>query len=205
MKAGSIGYPTILILLAVVAVIAAAILKLTTRRKHPAKACARCGRPSTHGYAKAAEAEPRETVPVCVDCLLKQLDEDYRAYHGRAVVVQPVPDLPCYVFRPRADWSEVVRNDLDSILDRLDTQCHSCGRQAQYAWVNAVEPGPVAKLPKLGIKSTLLTASNSHPVSLCSKCIVSRISHSLSAQEGGYSEICGPVGGDDGIVIGTGY
>jgi len=187
------------------ALIGAAILRATTRKKHPAKCCAQCGKPSSHGYANAAEPEPIKTAPLCVDCLLRRLDEDYCTYDGRAVVVQPVAELPRYVFRPKADWNGAVREDVDFLLAGLQTHCHSCGQPARYVWVNALEPGPVAKLPELGVQRALLAVGKAHPVSLCAKCTVTRIGHSLREQEGGYSEICGPRGDADGVVSGMGY
>ncbi|MFZ0480068.1 MAG: hypothetical protein WAL71_13040 [Terriglobales bacterium] len=206
-----IGYSTILILAAVVALGCAAVLSIISRGKHRAKACSQCGKRSSHGYSRVGEKdrgreiERSETVPLCVDCLLKHLDEDYCTYDGRAVVVQPVAELPCYVFRPKQDWGEAVKNDLDSILAGLDIRCSSCGNEARYAWVNALEPGPVAKLPTEGIRNALLNGARAHPVALCARCTLRRIEHSLRAQEGGYLEICGPYGSDDGVVSGMGY
>ncbi len=191
--------------LVVVALIGAALLRARARRKHPAKYCAQCGKRSSHGYANAAEPEPIETAPLCVDCLLRRLEEDYRTYNGHAVVVQPVAELPRYVFRPTADWSEAVRKDADFLLAGLQTHCHSCGQPARYVWVNALEPGPVAKLPELGVQRTLLAGGKTHPVTLCAQCTMKRIGHSLREQEGGYSEICGPRGDEDGVVSGIGY
>jgi len=199
----SVGYSTILILAAVLALAAAAILRIT-RKKHPSKVCAECGKPSANGYSKTAKSEANEIVPLCVDCLLRRLDEDYTIYDGRAVVVQPVAELPCYVFRPVAEWSETVRNDVESILAGIEARCHSCGQETRYAWVNALEPGPVAKLPDLGIRHTLLTGAGAHAIGLCARCTVTRIGHSLTAQEGGYLEICGPRGSEDGVVSGVG-
>lgn len=199
------GYQIVLVLAAVLALIGAAILRATTRKRHRPKSCAQCGKPSSYGYSKGAESELGETVPLCVDCLIRKLDEDYCMYDGRAVVVQPVAELPRYVFRPKASWDEAVRNDVDFLLAGLQTHCFSCGQPARYVWVNALEPGPVAKLPELGIQRTLLAGGKAQPVSLCAKCTVKRIGHSLREQEGGYSEICGPRGDADGVVSGMGY
>lgn len=201
----SIGYSTILILAAAVALGCAAVLSIISRRKHKAKACAQCGQRSSHGYSRAGKAGQNDTMPLCVACLLKRLDEDYCTYDGRAVVVQPVAELPCYVFRPNADWCEAVRNDAEGILASLEAQCRSCGQPPRYAWINALEAAPVAKLPSLGIRQALLTVASAHPVALCARCTVRRIEHSLTAQEGGYLEICGPYGSSDGVVAGMGY
>jgi len=198
-------YSIVLILVAAILLVAAGIVKFTMRRKHPAKACAQCGEPSSHGYAKQAETERDDLVPLCVNCLIRRLDDDYRRYQGQAVVIQPVAELPCYVFRPKTAWGEAVRADLDFILSGLQTHCHTCGQKARYAWVNALEPGPVTRLPELGIKQALLIGAKGPPVSLCPRCTVTRLAHSLTAQEGGYLEICGPRGGEDGLVSGMGY
>ena len=101
-------------------------------------------------------------------------------------------------FSPEADWCEAVRNDQEGILASLEAQCRSCGQPPRYAWVNALEAAPVTKLPSLGIRQSLLTVANAHPVALCARCTVRRIEHSLTAQEGGYLEICGPYGGMTG-------
>ena len=155
-------YSIMLFLAAGLALIAAAILRVTTAKKHPVKACAQCGKRSSHGYSKSREADASDTVPLCVDCLLRRLDEDYSAYAGHAVVVQPVAELPCYVFRPKVEWSEAVKNDLELILAGVQTHCHSCGLKARYAWVNALEPGP-GGIPFLITSSRCLTGVLSIP------------------------------------------
>ena len=195
---------TILLVAAVVILAAATILMAVTRKKHPPKVCGQCGKASSYGYSNPAEAGGDEIVPLCVDCLLQRLDEDYLTYGGRAVVVQPVAELPCYLFRPKADWGEAVRSDLDFVLAGLEERCRSCGQEAHYAWVNALEPAPVGKLPKMGIRQTLLTAG-ARPVPLCARCTVRRLGNSLRAQEGGYLEVRGPRGSEDGVVCGMGY
>ncbi|MGA9526552.1 MAG: hypothetical protein WBS24_00410 [Terriglobales bacterium] len=205
-----IGYSTVLFLAAAVVLGCAAVLSIISRTKHRAKACAQCGKRSSHGYSRAAQDGGREkdrsdSVPLCVDCLLKRLDEDYSSFGGRAVVVQPVAELPCYVFRPQQDWGEAVKNDAESILAEMEIRCSSCGNESRYAWVNALEPGPVAKLRTEGIRNALLNAARAHPVALCPRCTLRRIEHSLRAQEGGYLEICGPHGRKDGVVSGMGY
>lgn len=197
-------YVTILLVAAVLVLIAAVLIRAVTRKRHPAKKCSRCGKPSSHGYPESGWAESDRILPVCVDCLLRQLDEDYCTFDGRAVVIQPVAEFSCYIFRPNKDWSEAVRNDTESILARIEKVCYSCGLDARYAWVNALEPAPVAKVPRLGIRQTLLTQASARPAALCGRCTVQRIGHSLRQQEGGYLEICGPRGKEDGLVCGMG-
>jgi len=197
-------YETVLLVAAVLVLIAAVLIRTVTHKRHPAKKCSRCGKPSSHGYPENGQAESDTILPVCVDCLLRQLDEDYSVFDGRAVVIQPVAEFSCYVFRPKEEWNEAVRNDTESILAGLETLCHICGQEARYAWVNALEPAPVAKVPRLGLRQTLLTQTGARPLALCARCTVRRIERSLRQQEGGYLQICGPRGKKDGLVCGMG-
>ena len=194
----------ILLVAAVIAGLGAAVLRLT-RKKLENKVCAHCGAPAMHGYSKAAESAPEHIVPLCVPCLLERLDEAYCTYDRHAVVIQPVAELPCYVFRPKSDWDEQLRAELDTLLAGLQNHCSSCTNPARYLWVNALEAGPVAKLPKMGITHTLLATSGARPISLCARCSVQRIARSFAGQEAGYVEVCGPRGGEDGLVTAIGY
>jgi len=194
----------ILLVAAIIAGLGAAFLRLT-RRKIENKLCARCGSPAVHGYSKTAESAPENIIPLCVPCLVERLDEDYCTYDGRAVVIQPVAELPCYVFRPNSDWDEPLRAELGTLLAGLQNHCSSCTNLARYLWVNALEAGPVANLPKMGITHTLLAAGDSRPISLCARCAVQRIARSFAGQEAGYVEVCGPRGSEDGLVTAIGY
>lgn len=157
-----------------------------------------------HGYSRTAESAPEDIVPLCVQCLLQRLDEDYCTYDGHAVVIQPVAELPCYVFRPKSDWDEPLHAEVGTLLAGLQNQCSSCTNPARYLWVKALAAVPVANLPKLGITHTLLAPSSARPVSLCARCTVQRIARSFAGQEGGYVEVCGPRGGEDGLVTAIG-
>jgi hypothetical protein len=151
----------ILLVAAGIAGLGAAVLRLT--RKKPAnKRCARCGAPAMHGYSKAAESAPEDIVPLCVPCLLERLDEDYCTFERHAVVIQPVAELPCYVFRPKSDWGEPLQAELDTLLAGLQDHCSSCTNPARYLWVNALDAGPVANLPQMGITQTLLAPGSAH-------------------------------------------
>ncbi|MFZ0800456.1 MAG: hypothetical protein WCA13_09970 [Terriglobales bacterium] len=193
----------ILLMAAVIAGLGAAVLRLT-RKKPENKLCVRCGQPARHGYSKTAESAPEDIVPLCVPCIVERLNEDYRTYKGRAVVIQPVAELPCYIFRPRSDWEEPLRVELDTLLAGLQDYCSSCANPARYLWVSALDSGPVAKLPKIGITHTLLAASSARPISLCARCSVQRIARSFEGQEAGYLEVCGPRGDENGLVTAIG-
>src|ERR1035441_10734057 len=145
----------ILLIAAVIAGLGAAVLRLT-RKKLANKLCAGCGAPAMHGYSKTAESAPEDIVALCVPCLLERLSEDYCTYDGRAVIIQPVAELPCYVFRPKSDWDERLRAELDTLLAGLQGHCASCTNPARYLWVNALDAGPVANLPQMGTTQTLL-------------------------------------------------
>ena len=194
----------ILLVAAVIAGLGAAVLRLT-RNKRENKLCAGCGAPAKHGYSKTARSAPEDVVPLCDRCLLERLEEDYGVYDGRAVVIQPVAELPCYVFRPTSAWDEPLRAELDTLLAGLQNHCASCTNPAHYLWVNALEEIPVANLPKMGITHTLLAVSSARPTSLCGRCTVQRIGRSFAGQEAGYLEVCGPRGDEDGLVTAIGY
>jgi hypothetical protein len=124
----------------------------------------------------------------------------------RAVVVQPVTGLPCYVFRPKSEWDEKLRKELDSMLGRLESKCSSCGGAAHYLWFDCVaEASIVADIPEKGIADTLSPYRGTSPISLCGKCSVKRVGQSLSRQDARYIEVCGPRGSEDGLVIAMGY
>jgi len=193
----------ILLVAAVIAALGAAFLRLT-RKKLENKLCADCGAPAMHGYSKTAESASEDIVPLCLRCLLQRLDEDFCTYDGRAVVIQPVAELPCYIFRPKSDWDESLRTEMDTLLAGLQNHCSSCTNPARYLWVNALEAVPVANLPKLGITHTLLAPKSARPISLCARCAVQRIARSFAGQEAGYVEVCGPRGSEDGLVTAIG-
>ena len=143
----------ILLVAAVIAGIGAAVLR-RKRKKIENKQCARCGALARHGYSKAAESALEDIVPLCIPCLQKHLDEDYSTYDGRAVIIQPVAELPCYVFRPKSVWDEHLRAELDTLLAGLENHCSSCTNPArymldrdhlrEYSHCGANFPGPLA-------------------------------------------------------------
>jgi hypothetical protein len=195
----------ILIPIVVVAVLLATAIWIVQRRSG-SRQCAKCGSPAAYGYSKAAESDLKDIARVCEACLLVQLKQDYGEYIKQAVVVQPVPGLPCYVFRPKSEWDEKLHKELDFILGRLESKCSSCGGDAHYMWLDcAADASIVADIPAKGIVNTLSPALDHSPVSLCGHCVVKRVGESLSRQNAGYLEVCGPYGPEDGLVIAMGY
>jgi len=190
----------------IVVVALLAVVFWIVRKRSASRACVRCGAPAAHGYSKAAESDLKDIAHLCHSCLLAQLEKDYSGYTKRAVAVQPVAGLPCYVFRPKSEWNEKLRKELDSMLGRLESKCISCGGDARYLWLDcAADTSIVADIPEKGIANSLSTSGGSSPTSLCGKCSVKRVGETLSRQDARYVEVCGPHGPEDGLVIAMGY
>ena len=194
------------LLVAAVLVMLAGIGIWVARRRIRSRPCAGCGGTALHGYSKAAESDPKDIVPLCHSCLFARLNEDYSKYTKRAVVVQPVAELPCYVFRPKNEWDDNLRRELESVLVKLGSKCNSCGDSPHYVWFDcALDPGTVADLPNRGLSQTLLPGGTSGPIPLCGKCAATRIAQSFEKTEERYLEVCGPHGTEDGLVTTMAY
>jgi hypothetical protein len=81
--------------------------------------CVVCGLPSRFGYSMQAESARKDIASVCLNCLKKKLAEDYEKFEARALVIEPAPDLPCYVFQPSRNWKDYkpVRGDGNAALN----------------------------------------------------------------------------------------
>ena len=96
-----------------------------------AKRCSVCGAESKYGYPEHAK-KIKNIKSTCRKCLVVQLEKDYTTFSGRAVVIQPVPGPPCYVFHSNREWSQFFKeskmdDDARTYLLRMDTSCHDCG------------------------------------------------------------------------------
>lgn len=194
---------------AVVVLVAVRLVRGGASKK---KSCARCGAGARHGYSPKAESARLDIEPLCVSCLLAQLEQDYAAYRGRVVVLQPVSDLPCYVFRDRdyLQWVSPDAQHLDHEVEGLLKQigaCSNCGQAARCMWVESrgLDGKTFEVILKRGLAKTVLAWGNPAPVSLCGKCAVKRISHSLGGESFSYIEVCSPHGTDEGAVLPMGY
>ena len=182
------------------------------KRKVPAvKQCSVCGAESKYGYSEKAEEEIKHIKSMCIKCLVSQLKKDYATFSGRAVVIQPAPGPPCYVFHSNKEWGKSFKeskmdNDATAYLLRMDTLCRDCGQKANFLWVESkgLTAHNFGSVLRKGFCETLLPR-NPKPVSLCGKCCVNHIAEELKEKEIAYVEVSGPKGVDDGFVISMAY
>jgi hypothetical protein len=194
-------------------VLAWIIYSLFFRKKKPimSKRCSLCGAESKYGYFQHAEEEMKNIRSMCRKCLITQLEKDYTAFSGRAVVIQPAPGPPCYVFHSNEEWGEFFKeskmdDDARAYLLRMETTCHDCGRKANFLWIESsgLTEYNFGNILRKGFSETLLP-TNPKPVSLCGKCCVRHIAKGLEGRDISYLEVCGPKGVDDGFVAPMGY
>jgi hypothetical protein len=175
------------------------------------KRCSVCGAESKYGYSEGAEEEIKTIKSMCIECLVSHLKNDYAAFLGRAVVIQPAPGPPCYVFHSNKEWGESFResemdDDTRAYLLRMDPLCRDCGQKANFLWVESsgLTAHNFGNVLRKGFSETLLPR-NPKPVSLCAKCCVKQIAKELKEKEIAYLEVSGPKGGEDGFVIPMAY
>jgi len=182
------------------------------KKRLPAvKRCSVCGAESKYGYSEYSEAKTKKTKPMCIECLVSQLKNDYSAFSGRAVVIQPAPGPPCYVFHSNKEWGisfkeSKMDDDTRVYLLRMDPLCRDCGQRANFLWIesSSLTGHNFGSVLRKGFFETLLPR-NPKPVSLCGKCCVRQIAKELKEKEIPYLEVSGPKGADDGFVIPMGY
>jgi hypothetical protein len=188
------------------------ILSFLRRKKKTTlvKECSVCGAESKYGYSEHAE-EVKNIKSLCQKCLIIQLEKDYATFSGRAVVIQPVPGPPCYVFRSNKEWGEFFKesrmdDDARAYLLRMDTMCHDCAQKANFLWIESsgLTAQNFGNVLKKGFSETLLPR-NPKPLSLCGPCCVRHIARELEGKGITYLEVCGPKGAEDGFVIPMAY
>jgi hypothetical protein len=189
------------------------IYSLFLREKKPimSKRCSVCGAESKYGYSEYAEEEMKNIKSMCMKCLITQLEKDYTAFSGRAVVIQPVPGPPCYVFHSNEEWGKFFKeskmdDDTRAYLLRMETICHDCGQEANFLWIQSsgLTEHNFGNVLKKGFSETLLPR-NPKPISLCGHCCVKHIEKDLQLKDITYLEVCGPKGTDDGFVVPMAY
>ena len=175
------------------------------------KQCSICGDESQYGYSEHVEEDIKNIKSLCRKCLITQLEKDYATFSGRAVVIQPLPGPPCYVFHSNKEWSEYFKeskidDDARAYLLRMDTICHDCGQKANFLWIESsgLTAYNFGNVLKKGFSQTLLPR-NPKPISLCGKCCVRHIAKELERKDITYLEVCGPKGADDGFVVPMAY
>jgi hypothetical protein len=175
------------------------------------KRCSVCGAQPKYGYSEHAEGETKYIRSMCRKCLITQLEKDYGTFSGRAVVIQPVPGPPCYVFHSNKEWGEFFKeskmdDDARAYLLRMDALCHDCGQKANFLWVESrgLTEYNFGNVLKKGFSETLLP-KNPKPISLCGKCCVRHIAKELEEKDITYHEVCGPKAIGDGFIVPMAY
>lgn len=201
----------ILILLGCVFLLAILLSAIRKANSPLGKVCSICGGEAKFGYSEHAEEDAEKIKPMCLICLVSQLEKDYSNFAGRAVVIQPAAGPPCYVFQPVKEWQAYFKKskigaDVNSLLAKMEPQCHDCGQRANYLWVESIglTGDNFGKSLDDGLSETLLR-HNPKPISLCAKCAVGRIAKDLRYKHLSYLEVCGRKGDDNGFVIPMGY
>jgi hypothetical protein len=183
---------------------------LTRKKTIPVKECLACGAESKYGYSEHVE-DIKNIKSLCRKCLITQLQKDYITFSGRAVVIQPVPGPPCYVFHSNKEWGEFFKeskmdDDARAYLLRMDMICHDCEQTANFLWIESsgLTAQNFGNVLKKGFSETLLP-KNPKPLSLCGTCCVRHIARELEGKDITYLEISGPKGRDDGFIAPMGY
>ena len=183
---------------------------LRKKRTTLVKECLACGTESKYDYSELVE-DVKNIKSLCRTCLITQLQKDFITFSGRAVVIQPVPGPPCYVFHSNKEWGEFFKeskmdDDARAYLLRMDTICHDCGQTGNFLWIesNGLTAHNFGNVLKKGFSDTLLPR-NPKPLSLCGMCCVRHIARELDGKDIMYLEVCGPKGAEDGFVIPMAY
>jgi hypothetical protein len=197
MLVGLIGGIAALLLLAVI---------FFGRRRKTAN-CVSCGLPASFGYSAQAESARKDIIAVCLNCLRSKLAADYEKFEARALVIEPAPAFPCYVFQPNKKWKDCkLSEELEALLSNMKSACHRCGASAHFLWVtaNGLRPDNAEQVFAKGIAETLLLWGNSSPSSVCARCCVELISQGIETRQLRLVEVCSPRS-ENGFVIPMGY
>ena len=172
--------------------------------------CSVCGAEPKYGYSEHA-GDINNIKSICRKCLIAQLEKDYATFSGRAVVIQPVPGPPCYVFHSNEEWSKSFKkskmdDDARAYLLRMDLICRDCGQKANFLWIESsgLTAYNFGNVLAKGFSDTLLPR-NPKPISLCGKCCVRNIAKEMEGKDITYLEVSGPRGEDDGFVMPMAY
>jgi|SRR5215472_7769151 len=199
------SFLTIFAVAALLLALAAPFLYLRKRRRY-AK-CSECGLPSQFGYLNHAESEANQIVQLCLACLSKRLREDYEGYLGRALVIEPAADLPCYVFQGKSKWLDSgLVADLAALVSSTEDICGHCGAEAHFLWItaNGLLPTNFSELLSNGLSQTLLRWGNDKPCPMCAKCCVALILSTIEKRSLKFLEVCAPRF-EDGFVMPMAY
>ena len=181
------------------------------KKKPITRRCSVCGAEPKYGYFEHTEDSKTDVKPICRKCLIAQLEKDYTTFSGRAVVIQPVPGPPCYVFHSNEKWSKSFKkskidDDARAYLFRMEPICRDCGQNANFLWIESsgLTAHNFGNVLAKGF-SEILLPRNPKPISLCGKCCATHISRELEAKNIIYHEVSGPKGVEDGFVMPMAY
>jgi hypothetical protein len=190
-----------------VALLALLAAGLALRKHRPSAKCSACGSPSQFGYSKHAESERNQIAQLCLKCLTTTLRDECRQYAGHALVIEPVADLPCYVFQPASKWADSkLAKDLTTFFSNMEGACRGCGSPARFLWTtaNGLLPSNFSQVLSDGLSQTLLRWSNDKPYPMCSECCVRSIVTKIDTRGLTFLEVCSPRL-EDGFVIPMAY
>jgi hypothetical protein len=175
------------------------------RQKFPN--CANCGTPSRFGYSEHAEASKKDITRFCLACLAAKLRDDYGQYNGRALVIEPAANLPCYVFQPKSKWTgSGILKDAEAMLSAMGGTCSRCDGESHFLWQTSkglVGPN-FEEVLSAGPSQTLLLWGNTRPVEVCAGCCVKLIVDAISSKNMSFLEVCSPRT-EEGFVIPMAY
>jgi hypothetical protein len=152
-----------------VGILIAAAVALYLRNRRSPNICANCGSPSQFGYSHEAESEIEDIVNLCLPCLVRKLTDDYGRYEGRALVIQPAPGLPCYVFQSSSRWPDSkLAKEVAEMFSATDEACSQCGSN-HYLWISskgAKSVNSCAGLIKWAVRDTFTVGKSSPRVAM---------------------------------------
>ena len=169
--------------------------------------CAKCGAPAGFGYSLRAESDRNDISSMCLSCLKAKLATDYAQFDKRALVIEPAPNLPCYVFQPDSRWKNYkLMSDARDMLSRMQDSCGHCGAKANFLWLTSsgLQPDSLDELFWKGAEETLLRWGNRKPHPVCARCCVNLICGSIESHRLTFAEVCGPRS-EDGVVLPMAY
>ncbi len=174
------------------------------------RACSVCGAEPKYGYSEHT-VDIKNIKPMCRRCLIAQLEKDYGTFSGRAVVIQPAPGPPCYVFHSNEEWSgsfkkSKMSDDARAYLLGMDPNCRDCGQKANFLWIESsgLTAHNFGSILAKGFSETLLPR-NPKPICLCGKCCAKHIAREMAAKDLTYLEVSGPRGKEDGFIMPMAY
>jgi hypothetical protein len=177
------------------------------RRHGKNRPCVNCGAPSRFGFSNHAESAMEDIARLCLNCLKKNLADDYTRFSAHALVIEPAANLPCYVFQPSRKWKDrKLVQETGELLSKMETACHQCGAKANFLWLtsNGLTEDNAENMFTEGVSETLLRWGNSPPSSVCGRCCIELICRKIESQSLAFLEVCGPRS-EDGVVLPMGY